>query len=115
MNLRPLWISVALCVSTPLIPIGCKTAPSERMVEVQTLKTVGAGVDAAMKVAAMLYTDRKITTAQWQRVADFHDQKFQPAYNLAVAIVRADLSSAASPDLVAIFSQLLALVDALQK
>lgn len=68
-----------------------------------------------MKVAAGLLRDGKITRAQWDKLAAFHDAVFQPAYNLAVAGVQADLSSVASPDILALFGQLAAIVASYQR
>lgn len=90
---------------------GCQTAPSARVAQQQTLASIGATVEASMRVATQLLADGRITWAQWQGLADFHDKKLQPAYQLAVAAVRADLSSFASPDLVGLFTQFLAIVD----
>lgn len=109
-----IFLTLVLLFAAPLAPIGCSTPPSARVVQVQTLKTVGATVKASMQVAAQLLKDGKITWAQWEKLANFHDTKFQPAYLLAVSTVSADLSSAASPDLLALFGQLLAIAETFQ-
>lgn len=111
--MRLLFSLLCLALVTPAFT-GCQTAPSARTAEVTTLKILGASVDASMKVAAQLLKDGKITWAQWDDIATFHDQKFQPAYNLAVAAVRSDLSSAASPDLMALFGSLQGIIAAYQ-
>ena len=115
MKLRTLLLSLALIAAVPLAPIGCQTAPTERVATVQTLKVIGASRDAAMKTAVQLLKDGKITWAQWDKVATFHDKKLQPAYRLAELAARSDLSSVASPDLVALWGELASLVASLQK
>lgn len=92
-----------------LAPVGCKTAPSERVQVVTTLKALGAARDTAMQVAGQLWLSGKIDDAQRDKIIDFHDNKFQPAYRIAVAGVQADLTLA-SPDLVNLFAQLQALI-----
>lgn len=88
---------------------GCSTAPSERVVAVTTLKTLGEARNTAMQVAGQLWRDGKITDAQRDKIIAFHDGVFQPAYRLAVAGVQSDLT-VASPDLLNLFAQLQALI-----
>jgi hypothetical protein len=92
--------------------VGCTT--TSQVQAGQTLQAVGLAVDAAMKTAAGMYHNNQITAAQWAQIADIHDNKFQPAFNLAVQAVQANLSSIASPDVVALASQLSALVASFQ-
>lgn len=94
----------------PVIVTGCATAPSARVAQVQSLKAVGQSAEAAVSLSAQLYRDGKITGAQARAVMDFYDARFQPAFRLAVAAVNANLDSLASPDLLALASQLSALV-----
>lgn len=100
-----LFVSFIACV-IPLITPGCKTPPDQRGQAVTTLKIVGASVDATMKLGAQLLYDKQITRAQWDQIAVIHDTQFQPAYNLAVAAVQANLDSVASPELIGLASQL---------
>lgn len=100
---------LSLVLVLPAQP-GCTTAPSARVVQVQTLGTIGAGAKAALDTATQLLKAGTITVAQWQTIANFYDAKFQPAYNLAVAAVSADLTSIANPDVVALSAQFLQLV-----
>ena len=110
-----LFTAFALALFVPLaLTTGCSTAPTQRTTEVTTLKIVGASIDASMKIAADLYKKGKITPAQWAEIADLHDNKIQPAYNLAVVSVQADLSSIASTDLVNLAVQLAALIQRYQ-
>lgn len=106
-------ILLCFCLLAPvtcLLPVGCQTAPSERVQEVKTLKAVGLAVDGTMRLAAQLYHDGKISADVWRQVALVHDAQFQPAFNLAVKAVQSDLSSVASPDLVGLASQLAAIL-----
>lgn len=106
---------IILLATAPLAHTSCSTAPVERVSQVHTLQAIGATADTAMKTAASLRKHDQITEEQWQKVAVFFDTRYQPAYRLAVAAVSADLSSAASPDLVNLAAQLAALVAELEK
>jgi len=108
--MKRLLLAFLLVAAVPTIPTGCSTAPTQRGQTVTTLKIVGASVDTSMKIAVQLYRDGKISPAVWNQVAAIHDQKFQPAYNLAVAAVQANLDSVASPDLVGLAAQLAQIV-----
>lgn len=113
--MRALFLALCLAMVVPFAgPVGCQTAPSARSTEVTTLRVLGASVDTSMKIAAQLLKDGKITWTQWDRIAEFHDKQFQPAFNLAVAAVQADLSTVASPDLLALFGQLSAIIASYQ-
>lgn len=114
MKIRTLVLSLALCSVVPLAPVGCNTVPSERTTQVTTLKVLGASRDAAMTTAAQLLKDGKITWKQWDEIAKVHEQ-FQAAYRLALVAVQSDLSSVASPDLMAIWGKLASLVATFQK
>lgn len=110
-------ILAACCLSSAIAGLslapGCKTAPTERVAAVQTLKGIGAARDAAMATAAGLLRDGRITKAQWDHIALLHDAKFLPAYRLAIAAAKADLSSVASTDLQALFQELFTAISAL--
>jgi len=110
MKFSKLVLLAGLALATPLAYQGCATAPDQRVQAVQTLGTVGASAKAAMDTATQLLKVNQITVAQWQSIANFYDTKFQPSYNLAVAAVQANLSSIASPDVINLSAQFLALV-----
>lgn len=114
MSAKSARITLFLCVSALCFitgaSTGCQTAPSQRVVQVQTLKGVGHSAEAAVALAANLYSAGRISVAQLRQVADFYDTKFQPAFRVAVAAVNANLESVASPDLTALAAQLSALV-----
>lgn len=97
-------IALAFAISSPAFH-GCSTPPSQRVAAVNTLKSIGAAADAAMRVAAGAYHDGRLTAAQWAKIAEAHD-RFQALYNVAVAGVQANLDSIASPDLVSLAAQL---------
>ena len=107
-SIRLLILALAVAIA-PVAYQGCTTPPSERVQVVTTLKALGAARDTAMQVAGQLWLAGKIDDAQRDKIIDFHDNKFQPAYRLAVAGVQADLTIA-SPDLVNLFAQLQALI-----
>jgi hypothetical protein len=109
-----LIFAAIISAAIPLAQSGCQTAPNARVQTVTTLKVVGASVDATMRLGAQLLRDGKITRAQWDQLAVIHDAKFQPAFNLAVSAVQANLDSVASPDLLALSSQLAALISSFQ-
>lgn len=103
---------LALAFATPVLVLetGCTTAPAARTTEVTTLKIVGASAKASMDASAQLLKSGRLTVAQWTKIADYYDHVFQPAYALAVAAVGSDLSSVASPDIMALAIQLSGLV-----
>jgi len=112
--MKKLLFIFALAFATPLIVTSCKTSPSTQNVEVQSLKATGQSAEAAVELSAQLYRDHKITDAQARQVMDFFNNRFEPAYNLAVAAAKSDLSSVASPDLMNLAIQLSALVVSFQ-
>lgn len=112
--MKRLILLLILAVATPLLPTACKTPPSERVVVVQTLISVGQTAEASVALSAQLYRDGEITAAQAREVIDFYNQKFQPAFRVAVDAAGSDLSRLASPDVLALGNQLFALVIKLQ-
>ncbi|MEY2878211.1 MAG: hypothetical protein RLZZ15_591 [Verrucomicrobiota bacterium] len=109
-SLRLIFVSFVFFVVPSAVFTGCATAPSARVVQVQTLKAVGQSAETAVATAAHLYAAGTITAAQLRTVAEFYDQKFQPVYRLAAAAVAANLDSLASPELAGLAAQLSALV-----
>ena len=108
--MSPKIILIVALTFSPLVQTGCQNPPSERVVAVQTLAAIGMTAKASLDEAARLLARGEITVDQWSKVARFYDQTFAPAYTLAVASVKADLSSIASPDLVGLAAQLATLV-----
>lgn len=103
--MKRLLLLIALAVATPLLPTGCNTPPSSRVVQVQTLMVLGQTARAGMDASTQLLKQGTITAEQWQKIANFYDTRWQPAFNLAVAAVHSDLSSVGSPDLMALATQ----------
>lgn len=101
-------------VALPVSQTGC-AAPSQRVVQVQTLKAVGHTAEAAVATSAQLYAAHQITDKQALDVIDFFNLKFQPAYRVAVNAVNANLDSIASPELASLATQLALLVASYQK
>lgn len=88
---------------------SCTTAPSSRVVQVQTLKAVAATAKAAIDGAADSLAAGKMSVAHYQEVAAFYDTKFQPASKLATQAVQSDLAPA-SPELLVLAAQLATLI-----
>jgi hypothetical protein len=108
--MRKLLAILILAVAMPHAFTGCSSAPSERTTAVHTLQAVGLSAKAAVDASAQLLKQGSISVEQWQRVANIYDLRFQPAYGAAVLAVKSDLSSVASPDLIAIAAELTNLV-----
>ena len=108
--MKRLLFAVALSIAPIALQTACQTAPSARVVQVQTLKAVGQSAEAAVALSAQLYQSGTITAVQARQVIDFYDKQFQPVFRVAVAAVQSNLDSAASPDLVNLAAQLSALV-----
>lgn len=100
--------------ATPLLQTGCKTPPSARVVQVQTLKAVGHTAETAVATSAQLYAAHLITDKQALAVIDFYNLRFQPAYRIAVNAVNANLDSLASDELTTLAAQLATLVASYQ-
>lgn len=97
--MKTLLLIIALCVAVPMATTSCTIAPSARVVQARTLGILGTTAKTGMDGATQLLKQGRISVDQWRNVANFYDLRWQPAFNLAVAAVRADLSSIASPDL----------------
>lgn len=104
----------ALFLSLPVYTTSCQ-APSARVVQVQTLKAVGHTAETAVATSAQLYGAHLITDKQARDVMDLYNQKFQPAYRVAVKAVNANLDSLAAPELIDLAAQLATLVASYQK
>jgi hypothetical protein len=113
--MKKLLLLVCLLAPVAIVAPGCSTAPSARVVEVQTIKSVGQAAEAAVALSAHLYADKVIDAAQARTVIDLYNGHFQPAYRLAVAAAHADLSTVASPDLADLAAQVINLVASYQK
>lgn len=100
-----------LILSMGTIPVltSCTTAPSARVAEGRTLEYAGLTAKAALDTSAQLLAHGKISVVQYEAVAAI-DDKFHLLYDPAVRAVQADLSSLASPDILAIVAQLTAAV-----
>jgi len=108
-TIRFLTLAIALGI-LPATFSGCNSTPSQRVVQVQTLTAVGTAAKTSMQAATSMLKQGQITVAQWQVIANAYDLKFQPAFAIAVSAARSDLSSVASPDLIALAGQLATLV-----
>lgn len=99
-------------VAVPVLQTGCPSipAPQKRVVAVQTLLAVAHTAEDAVKLAGDLYLAGQLTLPQMHEVVDFYNRKWKPAYKIAKDAALGDLSSAASPDVAKIASDLLALV-----
>lgn len=107
-------LAICLAFAMPFAgPVGCQQAPSVKTVEYQSLLTVGTAAKAGMDAATVLLKQGQITVPQWQKVATFFDTKWQPTYAVAVSAARADLSTVASPDVLALATQFAQLVASL--
>ncbi len=107
---RSLWLLIGLSMAIPAPFTGCSTPPSSRVTQVQTLKAVGEAAEAAVAASARLFYAGAITSAQAKQIADIYDNKFQPAFRVAIVAVNANLESVASPDLIAIAAQMSSLI-----
>lgn len=116
-QIRPIIFVVAAlaAISCACTLTSCTTPPSARVVQVQTLKAVGHSAEAAVSLTANLYAGKQITDAQARAVMNLYDQKFQPAFRIAVAAVNANLDALAPADLQTIALQLTNLVASFAK
>jgi hypothetical protein len=103
-------ILILLIAVSPLAFNGCASSPSTQVATVHTLQAVGVSAKTAMDASTQLLKQGTITVDQWQKVAAIYDTRFQPAFAAAVVVAHSDVSSAASPDLIAIAAELTNLV-----
>ncbi len=108
--MKKLMLFLLLAVLPPVAFTGCSSPPDKRVAQVQTLKAVGHAAETAVATTAQLYLAGVITQAQADQVRNLYDNRFQPTFRVAVSAVNANLDSVASPELVALASQLAALV-----
>ncbi len=95
----------SLLMGPAMVFTGCANTPSTQSAKYKTLASVGYAAQAAMDSTTELLKAGKITVAQFQGVALAYDGTFQPAFRLAVNLAKADLSSEASPDIVALLAE----------
>ena len=112
--MKKLTLIITLAFVSPAFQ-GCQTSPSQRTQTYTTLRVLGASIETSMTIAARMFKAGEITQAQWDRLADIHDNKIQPAYRLAVQSAKANLSSVASPELVTLVTDFSNLILSLQK
>lgn len=99
----------SLAVFAPLNFTGCGTTAGQ--VTYDTLASVGAAVDGAMKGAAAQKVAGNITSAQWQQIAAKHGV-YLVAYNAAVDGAAVALDKATVPaNVAAAENDLLAIIN----
>lgn len=108
--MKKLLLILALSFSALTVLPGCGTAPSARVVQVQTLKTVELSAKASLDTAVQLVKSGQITVLQWQAISDFYDNKLQPAFLLANSTAKADLSDPTSPQIAELSGEFLSLI-----
>ena len=107
--MKKIILLIALAFA-PVVYNGCQTAPADRVSTYKTLLAIGEAAKASLDGSTQLLKQGSITVDQWQRVATIYDTRFQPTYHAAVITAKGDLSSVASPDLIAIAAELATLV-----
>ena len=112
--MKRLLLVLCLVVAPVATFTGCATPPVVQRIETLTLLSVATTADTAMKTAAGLYHDGKLTTSQWAVVADFHDTKFLPVFDLAFTASQANWHALAPAELALLVTQLVGLVNTLK-
>lgn len=108
--LRSFLLVAVLGFFVPMMSTSCSTPPSARVQTMQILGVLGSSAKVGMDSATTLLKQGSITVVQYQKVADFYDTKWQPAYALAVSAAQADVNSIASPAITELAMQFLALI-----
>jgi len=109
--MKRLILAFLLAVTMPLAQTACQSQTSQQNA-VLTLKISGETAKAAMDGATLLLKDGHITVAQWQKVADAYQFRFQPAFNLAVTAAQGNYTALSPADVSAALSELLTLTQA---
>jgi hypothetical protein len=105
---------ILLLATTPVLHTGCGS-PTTRTATVATLKAVGHTAEAAVSLSATLYADGKITEKQAWVVFEAYNQRFQPAFRLAVTAAKFDTTVIAPAELLTMATELTTLVASFQK
>lgn len=116
-HIRTALISLCLlcALPAPFLTTSCMNTTQTQATKYKTLAAVGAAAQAAMDSTTALLKAGKIPVAQFQKVADYFDGKFQPSFRFAVATAKADLSTLASPDITTLLAQFTTLVAEVSK
>lgn len=89
---------------------GCTTPVNQRVVAGQTIKAAGQAAEAALTLSAQLYAAGRISPAVARGHLDFFDQRWQPAYRVALAAVASDTGAPAPAQLLALLAQFQAMI-----
>lgn len=100
-----------LCFSVPVCTTqtGCLTTQAQ---QAQTLEAVGLGAKATVDTAAILLKNGKISVIQFENIAYFYDQRFQPAFRAALILVENNQQAPASLRVVQLAAELASLLPA---
>lgn len=114
--LASLLLAVLACagVLAPMLCTGCATPVNQRTVAGQTLKTAGQAAEAAVAISARLYADKRMSPTVARAVLDFYNDRWQPAYRLALAAAQSDPAQPAPVQLLALLGELQGIVAAAQ-
>jgi hypothetical protein len=113
-SIRLLLISLVLAVAGAVCLTnltGCSTPPSERVAAGSTLKAIGHTAEAAVELSALLYKDGKISGEQAQAVMTFYNQRYLPAFRVAVTAAKFDTDRLAPSEVIALATELVTLVN----
>lgn len=105
-----LGLALALPAAAPLALSGCATPVNQRVVAGQTLKATGQAAEAAVALSAQLYAEGRLSPAVARAVLDFYNDRWQPAYRLALTAAQADPATPAPTQLLALLAQLQGMV-----
>lgn len=115
--MKKLFTILALAFFATAMPVyeaGCTTPPDARHTQYATLKAVGDAADGIVATSAHLYASGAITADQARSIKTLFDTKFHPAYLVAVNAAHTDLSTQIPENLIALASQLAALLQTYQ-
>jgi hypothetical protein len=98
------FLSVVFTAAGAFFCVGCESSPSAEVVTVRTLTATGTAAKAVVDGAARAYLAGALSEERWLKVASFYDDRFQPAFRLAVALAGTEKSTPA--DLLALLADL---------
>ena len=93
---------------------GCATK-SPRTVVYQSLGTTKELTYASVRTAASLHAAKKITDNEWFNLSDKFDNKFKPAFQLAVDLAKQDYTAITPVDLGRLADEIIDTVTTLSK
>jgi hypothetical protein len=101
--MKTLFLTFCFLLPFSVVQTGCGTTQVQ---QAQTLEAVGVAAKLTIDTAAILLAENKISVQKFQDIARFYDNKFQPAFRIALAHVEGNTKNPAPLQLVSLAAEL---------